>query len=171
MIAPSQGVADDLINSIGIAKPKISIIGNPLDLQEIDRLSSQQCALRSSKDEEIPIVLGMGRLTYQKDFSTLIRAVSKVLDETPVRLVIIGEGDDRTNIEKLIRELNIHESCELPGFVDNPYSYLKNTDVFVLSSRWEGLPNALLQALAVGTPVVSTNCPSPDIARIKRRSL
>ena len=102
----------------------------------------------------------MGRLTHQKDFSTLIRAVSKVLNETGVKLVIVGEGDDRADMEKLIRELGIHESCELPGFVGNPYSYLKNTDVFVLSSRWEGLPNALLQALAVGTPVVSTDCPS-----------
>ena len=80
--------------------------------------------------------------------------------ERPARLIILGEGEDRPKLEALVRELGLEEDVALPGFVDNPYKYLKRAAVFVLSSRWEGLPTVLIEALALGTPVVATDCPS-----------
>jgi len=74
--------------------------------------------------------------------------------------MILGEGEERPKLESLVRELRLEEDVSLPGFIDNPFKYMKRAAVFVLSSRWEGLPNVLIQALACGTPVVSTDCPS-----------
>ena len=99
----------------------------------------------------------MGRLTKQKDHPTLIRAFAQVRRNRPARLMILGEGEDRPKLEALIRELDLEKDVSLPGFVDNPFQYMKGAAVFVLSSRWEGLPNTLIQAMAVGTPVVSTD--------------
>ena len=102
--------------------------------------------------------MGVGRLTPQKDFPTLIRAFAEVRCQQKVRLIILGEGEERSKLESLTKELEIETEVSFPGFVDNPFQYMKRASVFVLSSRWEGMPNALLQAMACGTPVVSTNC-------------
>jgi glycosyltransferase involved in cell wall biosynthesis len=102
----------------------------------------------------------MGRLTRQKDFPSLLRAFAKVRAERPCKLVILGEGGDREKLERLARELGIDEDFYLPGFAPNPYKYLRRADLFVLSSAWEGSPNVLTEALALGIPVVATDCPS-----------
>jgi len=83
-----------------------------------------------------------------------------VRKERPARLIILGEGAERPILEALVRDLGLEEDVELPGFVENPYKYMKRAAVFVLSSRWEGLPNVLIEVLALGTPVISTDCPS-----------
>jgi glycosyltransferase involved in cell wall biosynthesis len=106
-----------------------------------------------------PVVLGVGRLDPQKDFATLLRAFAVVRRRRPVRLIVLGEGRERPQLIGLSRGLGITADVELPGFVDNPFPYLKRAAVFVLSSRWEGMPTALLQAMALDTPVVSTDCP------------
>jgi len=109
---------------------------------------------------EPPVILSVGRLTKQKDYPTLIRAFALVHRERPARLMILGEGEERPKLEALIQELSLDDDVSLPGFVDNPYAYMARSAVFVLSSAWEGLPTVLIEAMAVGTPVVATDCPS-----------
>ena len=102
----------------------------------------------------------MGRLTRQKDFATLIRAFARVRQGLPARLIVLGEGEDRDDLEALCRSLGVAADVDLPGFVANPYAILARARLFVLSSRWEGLPGALIEALACGARVVATDCPS-----------
>jgi glycosyltransferase involved in cell wall biosynthesis len=109
-----------------------------------------------------PVILGVGRLTPQKDFPTLLRAFALVRRQRPARLVIVGEG--RTEAKEALLRLAIELGCpddvSLPGFTHNPFCFMANASVFVLSSLHEGLPGVLIQALACGVPVVSTDCPS-----------
>jgi glycosyltransferase involved in cell wall biosynthesis len=106
------------------------------------------------------VILSVGRLTSQKDFCTLIKAFAKVRQTNPSRLLILGDGEDRSALETLVDQLGLREDVSLPGFVANPYPYMTRADVFVLSSRWEGLPGVLIEALYCGAPLVSTDCPS-----------
>ena len=107
-----------------------------------------------------PVVLGVGRLTRQKDFSTLIRAFAEVRRHGPARLIILGDGEDRSALEALVGELGIAVDVALPGFRENAMAYMARSALFVLSSAWEGLPTVLIEALAVGTRVLSTDCRS-----------
>jgi glycosyltransferase involved in cell wall biosynthesis len=107
-----------------------------------------------------PVILGVGRLEKQKDFSTLIRAFAQVQQQRPARLMILGEGTERPYLEALVQELGLAEDVALLSFVSNPYAYMVRAAVFVLSSLFEGLPTVLIEAMAVGTPVVSTDCKS-----------
>nr|WP_241878977.1 glycosyltransferase [Psychrobacter sp. PraFG1]UNK05619.1 glycosyltransferase [Psychrobacter sp. PraFG1] len=106
------------------------------------------------------MVLAVGRLTHQKDFATLIHAFKKVLKNKACNLIILGEGELRCELEKLIKDLNLQDNVQLPGFVNNPYAWMSKADLFVLSSIYEGFGNVLVEAMACGTPVVSTDCPS-----------
>jgi glycosyltransferase involved in cell wall biosynthesis len=108
---------------------------------------------------QLPVVLGVGRLTRQKDFPTLIRAFAHLRSRREARLIILGEGEDRPELERLIGELQLTGDVALPGF-QNAMAYMARSALFVLSSAWEGLPTVLIEALAVGTRVVSTDCPS-----------
>jgi glycosyltransferase involved in cell wall biosynthesis len=112
------------------------------------------------KNKETPILLGVGRLTKAKNFPLLIKATSLVIKKTPVRLIILGEGSDQAKINKLIKKLGLQQIISMPGFVKNPYSYMRRSSVFVLSSLWEGFGNVIVEALATSTPVVSTDCPN-----------
>jgi len=106
-------------------------------------------------------VLGVGKLKPQKGFDVLLRAFARVRAARPARLVILGEGPQRRALEQLARELGLSaDDVALPGFVANPYAWMARSAVFALSSRWEGLPNALIEALACGCAVVSSDCPS-----------
>ncbi|MGE0681501.1 MAG: glycosyltransferase [Candidatus Binatia bacterium] len=107
-----------------------------------------------------PVILSVGRLAKQKDFPTLLRAFARVRATRRARLMILGEGRKRKHLECLIKTLGIADDVALPGFVLNPFPYMARAAVFVLSSAWEGLPGALVEAMACGCPVVSTNCPS-----------
>ncbi len=111
------------------------------------------------------MILGVGRLVKQKNFATLIQAFARVRQQRPARLVILGDSDKREplvkpQLQRMIQELGLTEDVDLPGFVSNPYSYMAQANVFALSSIYEGFGNVVAEALAAGTPVVSTNCPS-----------
>jgi len=160
VVAVSNGVAEDLVRVTGLPKKKVHVIYNPVITPELFALAEEPLDHPWFASGEPPVVLGVGRLTAQKDFPTLIRAFALVRKERPARLLILGEGEERPKLEALVRELGLEEDVALPGFVDNPFKYMKRAGVFVLSSRWEGLPNVLIQALALGTPLVSTDCPS-----------
>jgi glycosyltransferase involved in cell wall biosynthesis len=160
VVAVSHGVAEDLITMTGLPMEKVKVIYNPVITPELFVKAEEPLDHPWFRPGEPPVVLGVGRLTKQKDFPTLIRAFALVRKERPARLMILGEGEERPKLETLARELGIEEDFVLPGFVENPYKYMKRASAFVLSSRWEGLPTVLIEALALGVPVISTNCPS-----------
>ena len=160
VVAVSQGVADDLVKTARLSRERIQVIYNPIVTPEILEKAEEPLNHPWFAPGEPPVILSVGRLAKQKDYLTLIRAFALVHRERPARLMILGEGKERPKLEALIQELGLDEDVSLPGFVDNPFKYMKRAAVFVLSSRWEGLPNALIQAMALGTLVVSTDCPS-----------
>jgi glycosyltransferase involved in cell wall biosynthesis len=164
-IAVSQGVAADVQRSAGVAPDKICTIHNPVVTPEL-LLQAQTCpdhpffTAGVPAEGSPPVILGVGRLTSQKDFHILLRAFAAVYKVRPARLIILGEGERRRQLEALAEELGVSAAVSLPGFVDNPFAYMAHANLYVLSSKWEGLPGALIQALACGCPVVSTDCPS-----------
>lgn len=158
--AVSAGAADDLSRMAGIPRERVQVIYNPVltpGLAERARAPLDHPWFQSCQP---PVLLAMGRLREQKDFPTLIRAFSKVRETTPCRLLILGEGPERPALHDLVKELHLRGEVSLPGFVDNPYAYLSRAQLFVLSSKWEGLPTVLIEAMYCGAPVVSTDCPS-----------
>jgi len=160
IVAVSSGVADDLSKITGLQRERIQVIYNPVATPDLFEKARESLEHPWFAPGEPPVILSVGRLTKQKDYPTLIRAFDLVHRERPTRLVILGEGEERPKLEALVRELGLDDDVTLPGFVDNPYAYMARSAVFVLSSAWEGLPTVLIEAMAVGTPVVSTDCPS-----------
>ena len=160
VVAVSRGVAEDLVVRTGLPRERIKVIYNPVVTPELFAKAEEPLDHPWFAPGQPPVILGVGRLTLEKDFVSLIRAFSSVRKERSARLMILGEGEERPKLEVLVRELGLEGEVSLPGFVNNPYKYMKRAAVFVLSSRWEGLPNVLVEAMALGTPVVSTDCPS-----------
>lgn len=159
IVAVSRNVADDIERALGLPRNSVHVIYNPVVspiIFEKARASPDHPWLDSS---ETPVIMGAGRLAPVKDFPTLIRAFHIVRSDRPVRLIILGEGRERTRLNSIIRSLGIEDDVALPGFKENPFSYLARAEVFVLSSLAEGLPGVLIQAMALGIPVISTECP------------
>ena len=127
---------------------------------ELEDLAAETPAHPWLRDPKVPVCLAAGRLCPQKDYPTLIRAFATLAETRPLRLLILGDGPDRADLESLIRQLGLADRVALPGFAENPFSAMARAGVFVLSSAWEGLPGVLIQAMACGTPVVATDCPS-----------
>jgi glycosyltransferase involved in cell wall biosynthesis len=159
VVAVSDGVADDLVN-IGLTAHQISVIYNPIVTAELYEKAKEPIAHPWFDRGQPPVILGIGRLTRQKNFELLIRAIAQVRQSCPVRLMILGEGEDHAELEALVQDLNLTESVEFVGFVNNPYAYLAQASMLVLSSLWEGFGNVLVEAIALGTQVVSTDCES-----------
>jgi glycosyltransferase involved in cell wall biosynthesis len=160
IIGVSRQVSEDIVGLVPRVAGKVRIIHNPIVEPRLAELAQRAVDHPWFAAGQYPVVLGAGRLHEQKDFPTLIKAFSIVRKQRPVRLVILGEGSERPHLEALVRELGIEDSVDLPGFQDNPYAFMARSRVFVLSSLWEGFGNVLVEALATGTPVVSTNCQS-----------
>lgn len=160
IVPVSQGVADDLAKIAGRPLENIKVIYNPVVTFELLQKAKEPLDHSWFARGEPPVILGVGRLHRQKDFPTLIRAFALVRQHKPTRLMILGKGPDRYKLEALIKELGLTNEIALPGFVKNPYAYMARAAVFVLSSIYEGFGNVVAEAIAVGTPVVSTDCPS-----------
>jgi glycosyltransferase involved in cell wall biosynthesis len=160
IVTVSQGVADDLVQTIGISKNKLEVIYNPVLNDAMFQKAEQPIDHPWFQEGQPPVILGVGRLEPQKDFPNLLRAFALLRKKQSARLVILGEGNLRPQLEALVKELGLEEDVQLPGFHSNPYAFMKRASVFVLSSVLEGLPTVLIEAVALGTPVVSTDCKS-----------
>ena len=158
--AVSKGVADDLIEAAKLSTDQVQVIFNPIVTPHLFQKSKAILEHPWFQPGEPPVILGVGRLTGQKAFNVLIEAFARVRKSQQVRLLILGEGDERPILEAQIRNLGLEQDVDLPGFVANPYPYMAQAALFVLSSRWEGLPTVLVEAMSLGTPVISTDCPS-----------
>lgn len=160
IVAVTKGVADDLTQITGIPRERICVIYNPIVTPEFQEKTQTPLDHPWFKTGEPPVILAVGRLTKQKDYPTLIRAFAQVRKNRVVRLLILGEGEERPILEALVKELGVEEDVNMPGFVVNPYHFMVRAAVFVLSSRWEGLPGVLIEALYCGAPLVATDCPT-----------
>ena len=162
VVAVSQAASEDLIRFTGLPATSVGFIYNPFELNRIQSLAVAAINHPWFKPGQRPVVLAIGRLDQAKDYPTLIRAFARLRCEGCLfRLMILGEGELRGSLEALVLECGLSASeVELPGFVSNPFAYLSRCGVYVLSSRYEGLPGALIEAMACGAPVVSTDCPS-----------
>jgi glycosyltransferase involved in cell wall biosynthesis len=158
IVAVSRGVAADLAAYTGMSSESITVIYNPVISPRLIEMMEQTPDHPFFSDDHRPVILGVGRLEEQKDFPTLIRAFEIVHRKILSRLIILGDGEDRQALRTLIESLSLNDWVDLPGTVQNPFAFMKRVSVFVLSSKWEGLPNVLIQALACGCPVVSTDC-------------
>lgn len=159
IVAVSQGVADDMAAVTGIARERIRVIYNPVVDAGFDDRAGEEPDHPWLAPGQPPVFVGMGRLTPQKDFPTLIRAFARLPDSLGARLLILGEGPLRAELEALICALGLGGRAALAGFQANPLPYLRRSAAFVLSSRYEGFGNVIVEALACGAPVVSTDCP------------
>lgn len=159
VITVSHGAAEDLSRMTGLAPKQIRVLYNPVVTPQLFKQMQEPLHHPWFTSGEPPVLLAAGRLAMEKDFSTLLRAFELVRENRAVRLVILGEGPLRPMLEDLVMELGIEADVSLPGYENNPYAYMRHAHVFVLSSAWEGLPTVLIEAMACGTPVVSTDCP------------
>lgn len=159
LITVSQGVADELISLTGVAASAVHVVHNPIvtdDFAERAAAANPQHWFRAG---EPPVILGVGRLTAQKDFATLVRAFARVRQHGRYRLMITGEGEERDALRALADELGVGSDIALPGFVANPLPVMRDACVLAMPSAWEGFGNVLVEAMFCGTPVVSTDCP------------
>ena len=161
VITNSRGAADDLVGVAPNLARLTRAIHNPVIWPDLAVRASEPVNHPWFLDPSTPVVLATGRLVPVKDYPTLLRVFANVvLHSCSARLIVLGEGPERSALECLAENLGIDGSVDFPGFVRNPFSYMSKASVFVLSSLYEGSPNALIQAMACGTPVVSTDCPN-----------
>lgn len=159
-VAVSQGAAESAARTAEIPVERIKVIYNVVVTAELSEKMMAAIDHPWLVKHEQPVILGVGRLNRFKDFGTLICAFALVRQQRPMRLLILGEGEERAGLEMLVRELNLQADVQMPGFVANPFAYMARADLFVLSSQSEALPTVLIEAMACGCPVVSTDCPS-----------
>jgi glycosyltransferase involved in cell wall biosynthesis len=158
VVAVSAGVADDLSAQTGIRREAFHVIYNPVITDSLRSAANVSVEHPWFQPGEPPVILAVGRLDKQKDFSMLVRAFREVRNRRPARLVILGEGPDRIRIEKAVQDAGLTQDVALPGAEQNPYKFMHRAAAFALSSKWEGFGVVLVEALALGLPVVATNC-------------
>jgi glycosyltransferase involved in cell wall biosynthesis len=160
IVAVSKGVADDLAQVTGIPREHIQVIYNPVVTPELQEKAQAPLEHPWFAPGEPQVLLAVGRLTEQKDFPTLIHAFAQVRQAHMTRLLILGEGEERPALEALVRQLGLEQDISFPGWVENPYPHMVEASLFVLSSKWEGLPGVLIEALYCGAQLIATDCPS-----------
>ena len=159
IVAVSKGVADDLTSVTGIMRDRITVIYNPIVTREFDVLSHEVARHPWLADGAPSFLLGVGRLSAQKDFALLISAFTSVAQTRNIRLILLGEGPLRANFMAQAQTLGVADRLSMPGFLPNPLPFMRKAAALVMSSRYEGFGNVLAEALACGTAVVSTDCP------------
>ena len=160
IIAVSEGVAEDIHRITGVPRRDLHVAPNPVVTPDLERLAAEPVDHPWFEHKDEPLIIGSGRLGRQKNFAHLVRAFAKARARKACRLVLLGSGRQRESLRQLTRDLGVADSVWLAGHVSNPYAYVGKADVFALSSRWEGSPNVLTEALALGLAAVATDCPS-----------
>ena len=156
IVANSKETADEIARITG---EETQYIYNPTLSGDYKALA-EETVEKEWFDEKLPVIISVGRFSKEKGFETLVKAFEKVQKEVDCRLVIIGDGPLKGELEELVDRIGIADMVWMPGYDANPYKYVSKADVFVLSSLFEGLPNTLIEAIAVGTPCVATSCKS-----------
>jgi glycosyltransferase involved in cell wall biosynthesis len=160
IVGVSDGVADDLAATAAIPRARIERVYNPVVSEGLLADSRRDPDHRWLREPCPPVILSVGKLIGRKDYPTLLHAFRKVRSSREARLIILGEGPEERRLKKLAQSLGVADSVDFPGFVANPFAYMSRAAVLTLSSRWEGAPMVILEALACGCPVVSVDCPS-----------
>lgn len=160
IVAVAGELAGDLVGQLGVAPDKITVIPNGVDVDAVGAKSAQPLDHPWFAPGAPPVILGVGRLAYQKNFPLLLDAFALASRERPLRLVIVGEGSGRAALERKARALGVADKVWLTGFDPNPYRYMARAGLLAVSSRWEGASNVVLEAMACGCPVVATAVPT-----------
>jgi glycosyltransferase involved in cell wall biosynthesis len=160
ILVPSAGAADDLAAHARLPRGRIKVVPSPIVTPRMLARAEEAPAHPWLAEGGAPVILGVGELSERKDFATLVRAFARLRAQRPCRLVILGEGRRRQELEALATQLGVAADVALPGFVPNPYPCMARAAAFALASRWEGMPVVLIEALALGVPSVACDCPS-----------
>lgn len=160
IVCVSDGVASDLGAVMEAAPKSLTTIYNPVITPRVAKLAADPIPHEWLAENDVPVILGVGKLRRQKDFATLIRAFAQVRRKRSAHLIILGDGPERNELQRLADELGVTDDVDMAGFDPNPYAFMSRAAVFALSSAWEGFGNVLVEAMACGCPVVSTDCPS-----------
>ena len=158
VIAGSKGVLDDLVQRYKVDQKKAFLVRNPINTIGIKSLACEKTVHPWLENNAIPLIVSVGRLTPAKDLFTLVCAFGMVRRKVEARLIVIGDGECRSELEREVKELGLEQDIDFLGIRENPYPYMRHADLFVLSSRWEGFPNVILEALTLGCRIVSTEC-------------
>lgn len=156
VISLTQYMRSELVDVLGLPESLVQCVPNPVDTRTISEGAAAPCPHSWMEPGRPPVIVTAGRLIEQKDLATLIHAFAVLVRRIDVRLVILGEGPQRANLEQLVDDLKLEKYVLMPGFEPNPYCWVVRSRVFVLSSRWEGQPNSLIEAIDLGVPVVCT---------------
>lgn len=165
IVAVSRGVAQDVAKFASLHDGRVHYVHNPVFNAHIGERAAEASPhpWLDCPSADVPIIIAVGRLHYQKDFDTLIRAFIRLRTTRAARLIIFGDGTERPALERLAQHSPFSDDIDLPGFCANPFAAMSRAQLLVLSSRWEGFPNVLVEAMSCGCPVVATDCPSgPD---------
>ncbi|RDY27391.1 glycosyltransferase [Romboutsia weinsteinii] len=161
IVAVANNTAEDAAKVLGILRDDIDVIYNPIINDELINKSKENVSGKFFNQEGVKNLLAVGRLNEAKGFDTLIKGFNLLLKQrTDVRLTILGEGEKRPELEQIIDELGINDYVDMPGFCENPYAYMSKCSIFVLSSKWEGLSNVIIEAMSCGARIISTDCKS-----------
>ncbi|OHV07743.1 glycosyltransferase [Kushneria phosphatilytica] len=160
IVAVSEGTAESFVSTTGMKREKLQVIHNPVvDASLSERMQNDPGHPWLVSPHSVPVLLAVGRLEKRKGVDLLLTVLARVREQRDVRLIVLGEGEMRATLERQIDELGLAGHVDLVGWQDNPFAWMYRADLFVLPSDYEGLPGVLIQALACGCPVVSTDCP------------
>lgn len=161
VVGVSRGVADSLVEKMDLDPDRVDVLHNPVETESIRERARQPVDHEWVEDDDVDVVLFVGRLERQKDLETWLRTFARVHEANPhTRGIVAGKGSQREALRSLATELGIEDVVSIPGYVQNPYRFMHEAGTFLLTSRYEGLPTVIIEALACGSPVVATDCPS-----------
>lgn len=160
VICMTENTKTKIVQKTKLKEKNIVVIKNPILDEDIFLMSDEPIDDKWFLEDGFKKVVAIGRLTYQKDFYTFVKAIGKASKYVKIKAYIFGEGEDRKILEELIVNENLQDTVKLYGFTKNPYKYLKKSDLFVLSSRWEDPGHVILEAAYLKIPIVSTKCPT-----------
>ena len=160
IIAISEGIKKAIVEDIKVDESEVKVIHNPIDIKKILTLKEENVSHKFFRnDKKLPVLISVGRLEKEKNFPLLIRAFAIVRENRPAYLIVVGQGKLRNDLNALVRQLGLEGCVDFVGFQKNPFTWMEKADLFVLPSMWEGFGNVIIEAMACGTPVISTNCP------------